>query len=208
MYVLYFHPYSQHSRRVLTLLDASRLDYEPRLVALEKGEHMSDAYLAINPNHQVPTFIDGELILFESTAILRYLCARHRLDDWYPLELTRRAIVDQWTDWGQSRMAPAVKDIVLNSVFLDEASRDLAAIERGKSVMSELVPLMETALGEANWIAGTDSPTIADLVLGSNITQLALAGWRPAGGRIKAWYSRLCEVKAFADSLPVELEAV
>jgi len=208
MYTLYFHPYSQHSRRVIALLDACKLPYEPRLVALEKGEHMSDAYLAINPNHQVPTLVDGELVLHESTAILRYLCARHRLDDWYPTDLARRAIVDQWTDWGQSRMAPAVRDIVLNSVFLDEASRDMAAIERGKTELGELVPLMERALGEANWIAGTIKPTIADLVLGSNITQLGLAGWRPSSGRMRAWYDRLVEMKAFADTLPVEPEAV
>lgn len=208
MYTLYFHPYSQHSRRVVALLDACRLPYEPRLVSLETGEHMSDAYLAINPNHQVPTLIDGDLVLHESTAILRYLCNRQRLDDWYPTGLARRAIVDQWTDWGQSRMAPAVRDIVYNSVFAAEAERSLTAIAHGKTVLGELVPLMETALGEANWIAGTPEPTIADLVLGSNITQLGLAGWRPSGGRIKAWYARLCEMKAFADTLPVELEAV
>ncbi|WP_291844807.1 glutathione S-transferase family protein [Maricaulis sp.] len=208
MYTLYFHPHSQHSRRVVALLDACRLPYEPRLVSLESGEHMSDAYLAINPNHQVPTLVDGDLVLHESTAILRYLCNRHRLDDWYPTELARRAIVDQWTDWGQSRMAPAVKDIVYNSVFATEAERSLTAIAHGKTVLGELVPLMEAALGETNWIAGTREPTIADLVLGSNITQLGLAGWRPSGGRIKAWYGRLCEIKAFADTLPVEHEAV
>lgn len=208
MYTLYFHPYSQHSRRVVALLDACRLPYQPRLVALEKGEHMSDAFMAINPNHQVPTLVDGDLVLHESTAILRYLCNRHRLDDWYPTELAHRAIVDQWTDWGQSRMAPAVADIVFNSVFAAPADRDLAAIERGKTVMTELVPLMDAALADTNWIAGTPGPSIADLVLGSNITQLSLAGWRPTGGRIKAWYARLCELKAFADTLPVELEAV
>ena len=208
MYTLYFHPYSQHSRRVVALLDACRLPYEPRLVALENGEHMSDAYLAVNPNHQVPTLVDGDLVLHESTAILRYLCNRHRLDDWYPTGLGRRAMVDQWTDWGQSRMAPAVFDIVFNSVFAAPDARDLDAVKLGKTVMTELVPLMETALGEANWIAATPGPSIADLVLGSNITQLGLAGWRPAGGRIKAWYARLCEVKAFADTLPVEQEAV
>ena len=89
MYTLYYHPYSQHCRRVVALLEEAGLKYELRQVALDQGEHMSPAYLAINPNHQVPAMIDGELRVFESNAILRYLCHKHRLSDWYPEDPAR-----------------------------------------------------------------------------------------------------------------------
>jgi glutathione S-transferase len=32
----------------------------------------------------VPTFLDGDIKLHESNAILRYLCSKHALSDWYP----------------------------------------------------------------------------------------------------------------------------
>ena len=55
---------------------------------------MSPEYLAINPNHQVPTLIDGEVTIHESNAILRYLCVKHELKDWYPDDVKARAAVD------------------------------------------------------------------------------------------------------------------
>src|SRR5262245_541586 len=120
MYILYHFPYSQHARRVVSLLEAGGLPYDLRHVDMGKGEHVSAADLAINPNHQVPTFLDGDLMLHESNAILRYLCQKHGLIDWYPSDLEHRARVDQWLDWTQCRMSPAVIDIVLNTVFLGE----------------------------------------------------------------------------------------
>ena len=99
MYKLYQHPYSQHSRRVVSLLEETGLEYEPMLVDLLNAEHMSAQYLAINPNHQIPTLVDGDTRLHESNAILRYLCVKHALTDWYPDDLPARAAVEQWLDW-------------------------------------------------------------------------------------------------------------
>lgn len=203
MYLLYHFPYSQHGRRVIALLEAAGLPYELRHVAMDEAEHLTDAYLTINPNHQVPTLVDEDLVLHESTAIMRYLCNRHGLTDWYPTEPRVRAEVDQWTDWTQARMAQAVIDIVFNSVFASSHMRDRDAIERGKNRISELAPMIEKRLDGRDWIAGTPHPTIADLAIASNISQLGLAGWRPANGNLKAWYARMCEMEAFAKTLPV-----
>jgi glutathione S-transferase len=93
--ILYHHPYSQHSRRVVALLEEVGLAHELRPVALDQGEHLTPAYLAINPNHQVPTLIDGAVKIHESNAILRYLCAKHELENWYPSAPAARAAVDQ-----------------------------------------------------------------------------------------------------------------
>jgi glutathione S-transferase len=91
MYILYHFPYSQHARRVVSLMEEAGLPYELRHVDMAKGAHRSAEYLAINPNHQVPTLIDGEIKLHESNAILRYLCVKHGLNAWYPQELPLRA---------------------------------------------------------------------------------------------------------------------
>ena len=126
MYILYHFPYSQHARRVVSLLEAAGLPYELRHVDMAKREHLSAAYLAINPNHQVPTLIDGDLTLHESNAILRYLCQKHGLTDWYPADLKHRARVDQWLDWNQSQLSPAVIGIVRNTLLPGRQGRDRA----------------------------------------------------------------------------------
>lgn len=129
MYTLFHSPYSQHARRVVSLMIEAGLQYQLRHVAMEKGEHLSPEYLTVNPNHQVPTLLDGEVRIHESNAILRYLCVKHALHDWYPNDSAKRAAVEQWLDWNQCRLSPAVVDIVLNSVFLGERG-DAAAVER------------------------------------------------------------------------------
>ena len=45
---------------------------------------MDAEYLAKNPNAMIPTIEDGEVTLWESNAILRYLAARHAPDRFWP----------------------------------------------------------------------------------------------------------------------------
>jgi glutathione S-transferase len=200
MYVLHHHPMSQHARRVVALLEAAGLPYELRHVALDRGEHMSDAYLTINPNHQVPTLVDGDLVIHESNAILRYLCARHDLEAWFPAEPRRRALIDQWLDWNQSRLSPAVIDIVMNKVFLGPKGDD-AAVARGEAQLAELGPILEAGLARAPFLAG-ETPTIADLSVGSNLDQLDLAAAAPASRTITAWRARVSDLPGVQASRP------
>ena len=200
MYTLYHHPYSQNARRVVALLETAGLEYELRHVALDKGEHLSQEFLAINPNHQIPVLIDDKVKLFESNAILRYLCTKHGLTDWYPDALATRAMVDQWLDWNQCRLAPTVTDIVLNKVFMGEAG-DKSAITRGEEKLIELAAILNAGLEGHDFIAGTQ-PTIADLSIGSNISQLGFADAIPKEPNITNWYRRVCALEGFKKSLP------
>lgn len=200
MYILYHFPYSQHARRVVSLLEAASLPYELRHVDMAKGEHLSAAYLTVNPNHQVPTLLDGDLTLHELNAILRYLCRKHDLTDWYPADLQHRARVDQWLDWNQCRLSPAVIDIVLNTVFLGERG-DKAAIARGQEKLRELAPILEAGLQPHDFLTGA-MPTIADLSVASSLFQLGFAHAIPVGERIAAWYGRMGAIDAFRKSLP------
>ena len=201
MYVLYHSPFSQHARRVVSLFIEAGLQYELRNVAMEKGEHLSPEYLAINPNHQVPTFLDGDIKLYESNAILRYLCAKHSLSDWYPGAPAQLAAVEQWLDWNQCRLSPAVVDIVLNTVFLGERG-DQDAIARGRNKLRELEPILEHGLAGRAFLAGA-RPTIADLSLASSIFQLSFAGIAPTGEHTRSWLGRMQGIEGFRRSFRI-----
>ena len=53
-------------------------------------------FLALNPVAQVPVVIDGDLVLRESHAILRYLAARHGAEALYPAAPEKRVHIEQW----------------------------------------------------------------------------------------------------------------
>lgn len=200
MYILYHFPYSQHARRVVSLMEEADLQYELRHVDMAKGAHRSAEYLAINPNHQLPTLVDGDIKIHESNAILRYLCVKQGLDAWYPKELHLRAKVEQWLDWNQCRLSPTVVDIVLNSVFLGAAG-DKAAAERGLSRLPELWSILDAGLAGTQFLAGS-RPTIADLSMASSVFQLTFASITPAGSNIVDWFRRVGALRGFQRSLP------
>lgn len=200
MYELYTSPLSQHARRVVSLLEEAGIEYTAKPVALEKGEHMSPAYLAINPNHQVPSLkLDGEVLL-ESNAILRFLCDRHGLDAWYPKDTLARARVDQWLDWNQCRLADHVTGLVINKVILGDKG-DKAAIARAEQKLPEIFAVLESHLDGRTFVAG-DQPTIADLSIASNVFQLGFADAVPTSPNIGAWFGRIGELRGFRASLP------
>lgn len=200
MYILYHFPYSQHARRVVSLLEEAGLQYELRHVDMSKGAHRSAEYLAVNPNHQVPTLVDGDTKIHESNAILRYLCVKHGLDEWYPKELPQRAKVEQWLDWNQCRLSPTVVDIVLNSVFLGAAG-DKAAVERGQSRLPELWSILDAGLARTQFLAGSRA-TIADLSVASSVFQLTFASITPIGSNTVAWFQKVSAFAGFQRSLP------
>ncbi len=200
MYTLYHYPYSQHARRVVALFEEADIEYNLKHIAMDKNEHASKEYASINPNEQVPTLIDGDLKIHESNAILRYVCTKHGLSEWYPEDLEIRANVEQWLDWNQCRFSPAVVDIVLNKVFMGEHG-DKLAIKRGEENMRNLIPILDKKLEHDKYLAG-DNPTIADISVASNIFQLSLAEAQPTESNIDTWYQRISQRTGFIKSLP------
>ena len=72
------------------------LKYNSKTVDLMAGEQMKPEYLAINPQHTVPTMVDGSLVLNESRPIAGYLVNKYGKDDkLYPKDPVARAKVDQ-----------------------------------------------------------------------------------------------------------------
>ena len=71
---------TSNSMRARMALEECGLAYSFHPVALEKGEHKTPQFLALNPNAQVPVIVDHEgpggkpITLSQSTAILIY-CA-------------------------------------------------------------------------------------------------------------------------------------
>lgn len=196
MYTLYMNPWSFYARRVIALLAQCDLPHTLREVDLMAGEHRSDAFLALNPNGQVPVLVDGGQVLAESNAILRYLCNRHGLDDWYPADPQARAEVDRWLDWTQCRLAPATRDIVFNIMVLRE-NGDQAEIAKGRALLAVLTPILEQRLGQSAYVAGA-APTIADLTVFSCLSQLALVDAFPEAPSISAWYDGMAAMKGVA----------
>jgi glutathione S-transferase len=119
---------------------AKYLGLEPEYVRvdLQAGEQRRPAYLVINPNGKVPALVDGEVGVWESTAIMMYLSARAGAQLW-PDSTAGQATVLQWLAWpavesGHS-CAPALADryimIAVDSQTLTSPSTNAGTLPFG-----------------------------------------------------------------------------
>jgi glutathione S-transferase len=76
MPTLYYYP-GNASMAPHMVLEEIGTPFELRLVEREKNAHKAADYLRLNPNGLIPTFIDGDLVLFESAAICLHLADRN-----------------------------------------------------------------------------------------------------------------------------------
>jgi glutathione S-transferase len=95
---IYLDPVSTTSLPLLMFLAEHDSGAELVPVSLQKGEHKKPEYVVLNPNGSVPTLQDGDFVLTESSAILKYLAEKTRSRT-YPEDLKARAHVNEVMDW-------------------------------------------------------------------------------------------------------------
>jgi glutathione S-transferase len=89
---------SGNVQKVIFLLEEIGIPYVREDYGRQFGNTTTDAYKKMNPNSKVPTLVDGDLVIWESNTILRYLAATHapKLNGATPAERTH---AERWMDW-------------------------------------------------------------------------------------------------------------
>jgi GST-like protein len=67
---------SPNPTKVALFLEEAGLPYEAMPIDTRKGDQFTPEFLAINPNAKVPAIVDGEVVVFDSNAILLYLAEK------------------------------------------------------------------------------------------------------------------------------------
>ncbi|MFT3954479.1 MAG: glutathione S-transferase family protein [Piscinibacter sp.] len=82
------------------LLEELGVPYERVLVDRTKNAHHSPEYLALNPNGKIPVLVDGELVLYETAAIVLHLVDTHPQAGLAPaIGSAERASFYKWLMW-------------------------------------------------------------------------------------------------------------
>ena len=97
------------------------------------GGNDDPAYRAMNPNGLVPTVQDGEIILWESNTIIRYLCNTRNGASLYPADAGKRSRVERWMDWQLSKLNTPMAAMLWGYYRTPPDKRDSAALEKCRS---------------------------------------------------------------------------
>lgn len=96
MPVLYHGASSVCSSKVRIGLAEKGIAWESHMVNLAKGEQNDPTYLKLNPNGVVPTLVQGDLVVVESSVILEYVDELSPLNPLMPTEIESRTKARIW----------------------------------------------------------------------------------------------------------------
>lgn len=170
------------------------------------GKNREPAYLAMNPNGLVPTLQDGDFILWESNAIVRYLAREYGAGKLEPSDPKTRARANQWMDWQLSVVGPAIFAAFWGLIRTPEEKRDLAAIAASQSKTTEAMKILDAQLSRTAFVAG-DQFSMGDIPVGVMAYRFRqLCPERPELPNLERWYAELRKRPAFkehVESIPL-----
>lgn len=186
---------SGNVQKVIFCLEEAGLAFAREDYGRQFGNTGAPEYLALNPTGKVPTLIDGDVVIWESNTILRYLAAAHApgLTGATPAERTE---VERWMDFLLAAVNPGYLAAFKGA--------KLAPAERAPGY-DEQVAELRAALGifEGHLASGREwlalgRLTLADIACGPILARcLAFPVERPALPALEAWKARLDARPAF-----------
>lgn len=158
------------------------------------GGLQTEHFLALNPNARVPVLTDGDAVVWDSHAIIRYLCARYASGRLWPTDAVDRAEPDQWMEWCATTLQPAFMGFFWGWYRTPEIGRDA---DRNIALLAQ----SHAAFGLADqYIAQAENRclTMAGLVVGAQLYRyFTLDIDRPKLPRLEAWYAELEERSSY-----------
>ena len=185
------------SGRCFWCLEEVGAKYDVKSIDFRAREHKSESYLKINPNGKVPTLTDGDFIIWESMAINFYLAEAHK-PELLGKDSQGRALVQQWSFWALAELQVPIIDTFIQLVFVPEASRDQALIEKARTKIPVLLQVLDGALENNSYLVGSEF-TLADLNVASVVTICSAIQYDiSAYKNIQTWMGKITARPAFA----------
>jgi len=154
------------------MMTAKAVDQELNLkhIDLLKGEQMKPEFLAVNPQHCVPTLVDGDLTLWESRAVCAYLANKYGKDELYPKDPKTRAMVDRLLYFDMGSLYGSYMKYAYPSAF-----NKVAPVPENLEKLHGALATLESYLSKSSYAVG-DNITIADHSLAASAETIRATG--------------------------------
>ena len=197
---------SSNVQKVMWLVAELELPHERIDVGGPFGKLNSPEYRRLNPHGKIPVLEDGELVIWESHAILRYLAARYGAARFWPEDPAERATADQWVEWAQTTLLRSFSDVFWGFYRTPEAERDQAFIEKSVAQLNKDFQVLDGVLAGKRFLLGEEL-SLADIPTGMALYRYSEMGIaRPSLPNLEAWYAELQTREAYRTHVMVPFD--
>lgn len=196
---------AQAPRRVLALV--KHLDIAVELIEkdLNAGELKTPEFALLNPNMKAPLLEDGDYTLWESSAIMAYLCIKAGSDMWPANNPSEQVEVLRWLSWNDCHWADAVSPFYFEHVVkttFNFSSPNHELLKASHANFIRFAKVLDAHLADKTYIA-CGRLTIADFQLASMVTywresEMPIADFH----HILRWIDTLLVIPAWKDPWP------
>ncbi len=196
---------AQAPLRVLALAKHLGINAETVEVDMMSGGLRTPEYLGLNANAKAPTLVDGETVIWESAAIMAYLCVKAGSDMWPSTNPSEQVEMLRWLTWGDAHWSPAVAPYYFEHIVkptFNIGLPDPANYENTQSTLDRYASLLDSHMSQRAYVA-LDRLSIADFCLASIARY-----WRECHAplaeyvHITRWLDRLQTIPAWRDPWP------
>lgn len=159
------HVKNTRSGRIVWLLEELDLSYELNQMEFSPKDLKSDEHRARHPLGRIPVLEDGEVVLYESGAIIEYLVARHSDGSLKP-DVNSPAYPEflQWFHYCEGMVMPPINTIVVQTKLLSPERRNAEVLGQAQRLLSKALSPVDAALTGREYLIGAFSA--ADVMLG------------------------------------------
>lgn len=155
-------------------------------------------FLSRNPNALIPVLEDGELVLWESNVIIRYLASAYGRDVLLPVEADARARVEMWMDWQATEFNNSWRYAFSVHVRNSVAEPDLERLDHSVKAWTRHVSILDDQLEQTGGFVAGESFSVADIPIGLSVNRWFMTPFdRPEFPAVSAYYERLSTRPAF-----------
>ena len=159
-------PTSINVRKAMWTADELGVGYKNEIWGKPDRDPNVAEFLALNPNGQVPVLRDGDFVLWESSAIVRYLIEKFGPGELTPKTIEARARAEQWFAWQATDLNGAWRPAVGALVRKVPGDYDPAAVKHSIKHWTAKMAIFEAALAKTGAYAAGDGFSFADIPLG------------------------------------------
>ncbi|HSH47699.1 MAG TPA: glutathione S-transferase family protein [Halomonas sp.] len=191
------------SLRVVWTLEELELDYRCHALRLDQGEGQTPEHLARHPDGKVPVLVDGELTLFESGAICRYLAAKYGGgSSLMPKDVAGQARLDQWLFFLLTELEQPLWNQAKHTFALPEVQRVPAMIPTAAWEYRRALAALERRFDGKDWLMG-EHFSLADIFL-TQILMWSQKAKHPVPEQLKDYLARCTARPAWARAVARE----
>lgn len=195
----------QKVRWLLAELDAP---YELQELGGAFGGLDTPEFTALNPNRLVPVLMDGDLALWESNAILRYLARNHAEGAFEGTSPAEIAQADMWMEWFQNRALQPLTAVFYQTVRLPMAARCADTCAAAVQKLNDAYQLLDHHLEQRDWLV-SDRLTLGDIVVGTSLYRYFSMDFdRPNLPALGAYYARLQQRPSYCETVMVSYDSL